>query len=62
MLLLMVGLATVALESSIASPSLFACSLLETHAASAGSSQKSPKKAHAYHARADTDTVRLRLQ
>ena len=62
LLLVMVGLATEALESPIASPYLFTCSRLEAHEASACPSQKSPEKAPLYHTRADTGEVRLRLQ
>jgi hypothetical protein len=62
LLLVMVGLATEALESPIASPYLFTCSRLEAREASTYPSRKSPKKAHSYHARANTGEVRLRLQ
>jgi len=52
----------VALESSIASPCLFACSLLEARLVFARSSRKCPEKAPSCHTRADTGKVHLGLQ
>jgi hypothetical protein len=51
-----------ALESSIASPYLFARSLLEARAVSVYSSQKSLKKAQSLYARTDTGKSRPRLR
>ena len=52
----------VALESSIASPYLFARSLLKTRAVSVYFSQKSPKKAQSPYTRTDTGKIRLRFR
>jgi hypothetical protein len=51
-----------ALESSIASPYLFARSLLEARAVSVYTFQKSPKKAQSPYTRTDTGKIRLRLR